>query len=363
MHWASNPEAQPKWKCRPRLETILYIPKARTGGADVSIPVTAAATGHSLLLAAPCPRVAAVCRPTGQDRPSRPCKVPITRYYELPARAAIRAGCWKTQASLCVPQLPATGSGEESERVLMNNCEPRRPACILVVDDNDEVLRVLKGALVRFGHQVKLARSAEEALAAIGRGRRRTGVLRPDLVLLDLVMDGMGGLGFLQRLRALRTPPPVLVVSGHATVPLAVEAMRLGALGVIEKPLKLKTLHDEVQRAIDPSLDPFLAALTHDLSSVRTREDAARIIGVDPKTISNRLRRLTRMGFREFMRSRRTAEARRLLAGTQLEAKEVSRQVGFGSYRNFARVFRQQTGLSPVQYRSHLRHSRHPLPQ
>ena len=107
---------------------------------------------------------------------------------------------------------------------------------ILIVDDEAEIRRSLKGVLEDEGYSVSAAESGEAALEAL---KRRN----PDVVLLDIWLPGMDGLDALSKIRELADPPEIIIISGHATIETAVRATKLGAYDFLEKPLSLdKTL-------------------------------------------------------------------------------------------------------------------------
>jgi two-component system cell cycle response regulator len=104
---------------------------------------------------------------------------------------------------------------------------PLRPHTILIIEDEEGVRSFFMKALELGGYAAVAAPCAEEALRLMNQG------LRPDAVLLDLAMPGMGGLGFLLRLGAdpLRRRIPVAIVTGHIAIPQPVQAAA-DALGV-----------------------------------------------------------------------------------------------------------------------------------
>lgn len=111
--------------------------------------------------------------------------------------------------------------------------DPGRVTRILVVDDDDLVCAFFRGTLTREGYQVSVARSGEEGLRLLEEHENEGTPY--DLVLLDLVMEGIRGLGFLDALRHRRHRPRIIVVSGQTTTEKTVAAMRLGAEGVLDK--------------------------------------------------------------------------------------------------------------------------------
>ena len=79
--------------------------------------------------------------------------------------------------------------------------------------------------------------------------------------LVDFRLGGMDGLQLQERLRAMGSPLSVVLISAYADVPLAVRAMRNGAVAVIEKPYKNDDLADAVRRALELSTAPQLAVV------------------------------------------------------------------------------------------------------
>ncbi len=111
---------------------------------------------------------------------------------------------------------------------------PKTP--ILVVDDDGDIRLALEMLLQYEGYEVWTARDGVQALARLDSEFEATG-RRPALVLTDLKMPELDGLGLLARVKELESPPPVILISGHADVAVAVEAMQLGAANFLEKPL------------------------------------------------------------------------------------------------------------------------------
>jgi two-component system nitrogen regulation response regulator GlnG len=115
---------------------------------------------------------------------------------------------------------------------------------ILVVDDDRTVLHLAEKALRDAGHTVHTARSAEEGLQKVRE-------IRPDVVLLDIVLPGESGLGVFQRIQEMDRRLPVIFITAGAGSETAIEAMQLGAYDYVAKPLELAPLRDLVQQAIE----------------------------------------------------------------------------------------------------------------
>jgi two-component system nitrogen regulation response regulator NtrX len=106
---------------------------------------------------------------------------------------------------------------------------------LLVVDDDADIRLALEMLLQYEGYEVWTARDGREALARI---ERESAAGRPPaLVVTDVKMPEIDGLALLERLAGHAGAPPVIVISGHADVAMAVEAVRKGAADFLEKPL------------------------------------------------------------------------------------------------------------------------------
>jgi len=120
---------------------------------------------------------------------------------------------------------------------------------VLVVDD-DEGMRTSVGYLLAsVGIACEAFASAEELLAS----PLLRPPLRPGCLLLDVRMPGMGGLELLRHLKERGCKRPIIIVTGHGDVPLAVAALKAGAEDFIEKPCKEQILLDTVNAAIRKS--------------------------------------------------------------------------------------------------------------
>lgn len=117
-------------------------------------------------------------------------------------------------------------------------------ANILVVDDELGIRDLLSEILFDEGHQVELAENAAQARQA----RQR---MRPDLVLLDIWMPDTDGVSLLKEWAATgMLTMPVIMMSGHATVDTAVDAVRIGAQAFLEKPITLQKLLKAVEQGL-----------------------------------------------------------------------------------------------------------------
>lgn len=162
-----------------------------------------------------------------------------------------------------------------------------------VIDDEPGIQKLIRRILTPVGILTEEFGSAEAFLDSL-RGRAR------GCILLDLNLPGMSGLKLLERLRLVGVQDPVIMVSGHADIPLAVEAVRAGALDFIEKPFQREQLLKvvggafETLRKLETAGAGNLALLTtREMTVLRAFESGpsnkcvARVLGLSTRTVEN----------------------------------------------------------------------------
>jgi len=115
---------------------------------------------------------------------------------------------------------------------------------ILIIDDEPEILKQVSGLMEDEGYAAVAAASGEEGVEALAGG----GI---SLVLLDVYMPGMDGLAVLEKIRRIDPALPVIMVSGQATIDVAVKAVKLGATDFIEKPFQPDELLHRVANTLE----------------------------------------------------------------------------------------------------------------
>ncbi len=117
---------------------------------------------------------------------------------------------------------------------------------VVIVDDDRRTRRILQILVERLGLASAAFEEAESALAALAEESAA-------LVLTDLRMPGLDGIGFMRRLRTLDAQVPVIVLTAYGTVESAVEAMKLGAVDFLAKPFEVDALELLIQRSLELS--------------------------------------------------------------------------------------------------------------
>jgi putative nucleotidyltransferase with HDIG domain len=141
--------------------------------------------------------------------------------------------------SLANPKKPK--STEDSRGEI--SVRPRKPARVLVVDDETPVRAMIAAALEREGYTVELAGGGREALDALELNTF-------NLVLTDIVMQDVNGIALLERIHALQPNLPVVMVTAVHDISVAIDSMRRGAYDYLLKPFERDQLLSTVSRAL-----------------------------------------------------------------------------------------------------------------
>lgn len=145
---------------------------------------------------------------------------------------------------------------------------------VAIVDDEPDMRESISQWLTLSGFTTEVFASAEEALKVIGPDW-------PGAVITDIRMPGMDGMAFLKRLMGQDSALPVIMITGHGDVPMAVEAMRLGAMDFMEKPFNPDRMTELAKKALQArriTLDN--RALRRDLSE--GQQVMSKLVGTSP---------------------------------------------------------------------------------
>ena len=123
---------------------------------------------------------------------------------------------------------------------------------ILLVDDHPDILDVLSMRLSSVGYETMTAPSGEAAIAQLS-------VTRPDLVITDLLMDGIDGLGLFDYVHERHPALPVMILTAHGSIPEAVRATKRGVFGFLTKPFEVDELLGQVAEALHLAGDAGVA--------------------------------------------------------------------------------------------------------
>lgn len=245
-----------------------------------------------------------------------------------------------------------------------------------IVDDEPASLGRYTGYVEEYGSPFNVVASCHCAQEAFDRAAKTL----PDLVLTDIRMPGEDGLSLLSRLRDSGWKGQAVVVSGYDDFGYAQQAIRLGVLDFLLKPVFPEDMAQLLDRLAGilgggsararsaqageggPVLDreggwlpepvrKAMAFLDLRYDSHFAIEEVARAACVSPAWLSARFKRSVGMSVMEYARVKRAERARELLAGSDAPLKEIADLLAFPDLPTFSKLFRKVVGTSPGAYR------------
>jgi len=197
---------------------------------------------------------------------------------------------------------------------------------VYVVDDDEAVRRFLRGLIQSVGLKVETFAAAQEFLDTYTAAS-------PGCLLLDIRMPGISGLELQAELKRRAINIPIIILTGHGDVKVAVHAMKAGAVDFIEKPFSNELLLDAIQKAIGDSLrsggtrvrrreivqrvETLTARERQVLDMVadgQTNKGVARLLGISEKTVE-----IHRAKVMEKMHAKSLAELVRMAAALEAD--------------------------------------------
>ena len=147
---------------------------------------------------------------------------------------------------------------------------------ILIIDDNPDIRLILKDLIDEAGFKTRVAANYNQALSEIDKKL-------PDVAIIDVKLDkgDNDGIELLERLKKIDEEVPVIMISGHANVQMAIDSLKLGAFEFIQKPFSVERLLNFVNRAIEN------INLKKEIRALRTVKGNFKIIKEDSFSSSN----------------------------------------------------------------------------
>jgi YesN/AraC family two-component response regulator len=230
---------------------------------------------------------------------------------------------------------------------------------ILIVDDEPGVLEMHARIVETWSPECRVwkARNGREAIEMIRSER-------PDLVLLDLMMPELDGFGVLEMMQSdeISRDIPVIVLTGQVLTQEDMVRLNRGVTNVLKKGLfsieetlahveaalaRNKNLGSETQRLARKAMAYIHEHYTEPISL----KDVARSVGISKEYLARRFHQETGVTLVTYLNRYRIGQAKARLEAGEKNLTEIALEVGFSSGPYFSRVFRQEVGMSPSEYR------------
>lgn len=248
---------------------------------------------------------------------------------------------------------------------------------ILIVDDEQTTRQGLKKTLEIWSagkYEIISATDGPEAYELFGKHKIH-------LLITDVCMPEMDGLKLLKSIKDRGYKPVVMIISGHPDFEYAQEAIRLGVINYLLKPLSKQKLIEAVEQALETEAnieraDHLEKVADQKLLDVDAREDLSNSLIKDAITYINKnlnrqvslkevadtvhlnasyfsvlFKEQTRLTFSEYLTRKRLQMAKNLLLTTDAHVEDIAQQAGYQTAKYFIKIFKDYEGITPSKYR------------
>ena len=241
---------------------------------------------------------------------------------------------------------------------------------VLVVDDSRDMTEMLRDSLDGI-YEVVTAHDGRKAL-------EKARLLKPDIILTDLMMPGMNGMELCRALKEDRRTVniPIIIITAKHDLGVKLEGLTIGADDYITKPFNLDVLRLRMRRLIELSekgvrrtliepepddiritpldeklIEKAMKYVSQNLSRPELSvEELSDHLGMSRVSLYKKIKQITGKSPLEFIRIIRLKRAAQLLRESQLNVSEIAYQTGFNNPKMFSRYFKEEFGILPSAY-------------
>lgn len=240
---------------------------------------------------------------------------------------------------------------------------------ILIADDEQIERRYLKNLLQKHRALYQIvgeAATGEEVL-------KLTSQLKPDVIIMDINMPSMNGLDSANLIKKKYPNICILLNTAYAEFEFARRALEYGLDAYLLKPAKEEEIIDAIEKCTknrkkyivssastipenigtsNNAIDPVIHYIDQNYNKNITLEELAQIAHFSSPYLSKVFHQATGLTIKTYITLKRIENAKHLLKNSKLSIQEIAVSCGFPNLSHFDRVFKQQTGMSPVSYRN-----------
>lgn len=238
---------------------------------------------------------------------------------------------------------------------------------ILIVDDNE----ITREGLIRIIGRIDTGK-CEILEAEDGQSAEKLALeTRPDIILTDIKMPNMTGLEMINRLKHRLSDTRYIIISGYDDFIYAREAIKLGVVDYLLKPLNSVDVENLIKRLLgspdseqaevwneEKTEQKAIISFAIDYINNNYAKDlnlsyVANLVSKSYNYFSTIFKNETGSTFCDYLRNVRIEKAKELLKDMNNSALDVSKAVGFRNYIHFSKIFTRVVGVNPAKYRSH----------
>ena len=231
------------------------------------------------------------------------------------------------------------------------------PDKLLLVDDDREFREEFAESLSDY--DVIQANSGQEALRLLSRANEI------DLVIMDVFMPGLSGTEVLKQIRNKIPGLGIIILTGHSSKDIAIEALKGHADDYLEKPVDIDKARETIENILAAKRTPAglsSQGIKGKIEKVKKfverncfkkvyLEDAARAVCLSPKYLSRIFEEITGTRFTEYRLKVKITQAMIFLKKSGYNIDQIADKLGYKNTESFIRQFKKITRLTPTQYR------------
>lgn len=232
---------------------------------------------------------------------------------------------------------------------------------ILIVDDSPSLREELKDFLDGYG--VMEAASGDECPGLLKKANQI------GLVILDVMMPGLSGLEALRRIKETDADTKIIILTGHSSKDIAIDALKSHADDFIEKPFDPEELKDSIDTLLAKKrgeLDVSAMDINGKIKKVKdfiqenrfkktSLESAAAAVYMSPKYLSRIFGQVAGENFNDYKLTVKIEAAKEILGRTANTVNQISYKLGYENPESFIRQFKKRTGKTPTEYRTKIK--------
>lgn len=228
---------------------------------------------------------------------------------------------------------------------------------ILIVDDDKDFRSEFKDCFEEYG--IVEAQDGREALGILKKPNEI------DLVVLDYKMPGLTGIDVLKEIKKVDPKLSIILLTGHSSKDVIVEALRNRSDDFIEKPLDVDKTKKIVEKILDSKklgeygdtgglkskIEKVKRYAERNCNKVISLYDVSKAVFLSPKYLSRVFKQQTGVEFKKYFLAIKIIKAKELLEKTDYSVEEISFKLGYQNPESFIRIFEKKTGITPARYR------------